>query len=60
MKLVNKKLELINKEGSIDEIIKKIKSFNNENLVNDLNKYLPTTHRKITSSLQEMVLEKLK
>ena len=52
-------MELYNKKIEKEDIIKKIKSFNEKSLVNDLNKYLPSTHRKITPKLKEIVLEKI-
>lgn len=58
LKLINKKMELYNKKVSKEDIINKIKSFKEEILINDLNKYLPSTHRKMTPKLKEMVLEK--
>ena len=60
MKLANKKMELYNKQIKKEDIVNKIKSFKEEILINDLNKYLPSTHRKMTSKLKDMVLEKLK
>ena len=58
IKLVNKKMELYNKQIKKEDIVNKIKSFKEEILINDLNKYLPSTHRKMTSKLKDMVLEK--
>ena len=58
MKMVSKKMELYNKQIKKEDIINKIKSFKEEILINDLNKYLPSTHRKMTPKLKEMVLEK--
>ena len=58
LKLINKKMELHNKKITMDDVIKKIESFSDEKLKEDLNKYLPSTHRKITNELKEMVLKK--
>ena len=58
LKLINKKMELYNKQIKKEDIIDKIKSFKEEILINDLNKYLPSTHRKMTPKLKDMVLAK--
>ena len=58
IKLVNKKLELYGKKTTRDEILEKIKFYDNERLQNDLNKYLPTTQRKLTIHLKQMLIEK--
>lgn len=60
LKLINKKMELLNKKIDIEDILNKIKLFDKKKLKDDLNKYLPLTHRKMVDDLKEMVLTKLK
>lgn len=59
LNLVNKKLEYYKKKTDLQEIIDKIKSFDEKKLINDLNKYLPSNQRKLTSKLKELILNKL-
>ncbi len=58
-KLINKKLELYKKTVSLEDIINKINSFEEKKLIDDLNKYLPSTHRKTTLKLKELLVKKL-
>ena len=60
MKLVNKKMELYKKKIDENDIVNKIKSFKEENLINDLNKYLPTNQRKIIPKIKEMLIQKFR
>lgn len=59
MKLINKKLEYYKKTTTIDDITAKIKTFEEKQLINDLNKYLPSTHRKMTPQLKELLSKKI-
>lgn len=59
IKLVNKKLEYYKKTATKNDIIAKIKVFEEKQLINDLNKYLPSTHRKIISQLKELLLKRI-
>lgn len=59
LKLVNKKMELHNKKITKKDIVEKIKSFKEDNLINDLNKYLPSSHRKMTPQLQELLIKRI-
>jgi len=59
MKLVNRKLEYYKASATKDDIIAKIKAVDENRLINDLNKYLPSTHRKITPQLKDFLLKKI-
>lgn len=59
LKLINKKMELHDKKITLEDVLDKIKSFKEEKIETDLNKYLPSTHRKISTQIKEMLLDKL-
>ncbi len=59
LRLVNKKLEYYKKTTTKDDIIAKIKTLEEKQLTNDLNKYLPSTHRKMTSQLKELLIKRI-
>jgi len=60
LNLINKKMALYDRKITREDILNKVKNFNNEILESDLNKYLPTSHRKLTKQLKEILQEKLK
>ena len=56
--MVHKKMAYYKKEISPEDLIAKVKRFDQEKIKRDLGKFLPITHRKITENLKEMILEK--
>lgn len=59
-KLVNKKMVLYKKKANFEKFIKAVKEFPQEEIKDDLTKFLPITHRGLVSKLKELTLEKLK
>lgn len=59
-KLVNKKMSLYKKTADPNKLIKAINDFPQEEIRNDLTKFLPLTHRNLVEKIKELTLEKLK
>lgn len=59
-KLVNKKMALYKKTADRDKLIKAISDFPQEEIRNDLTKFLPLTHRNLVDKIKELTLDKLK
>ena len=59
-RLVNKKMTLYKKEVNLQQLIKIIKEFPQEEINNDLTKFLPLTHRNLVEKIKDLTLEKLK
>ena len=59
LNLINKKMALYDRKITKEDIVTKVTTFNYKILESDLNKYLPTTHRKLTKQLKEILEEKL-
>jgi hypothetical protein len=53
MELLEKKMELYNKQITIEDIINKIKQYDEKKLKNELNKYLPENQRNIIPFLKD-------
>ncbi len=59
MDIVNKKMEYFNEKIKLEDIIDKIKNFNEEYLILDLTKFLPRGHRKIIKDLKNLTINKI-
>jgi len=59
-KLVNKKKALYKKTADPNKLIKAISDFPQEEIRNDLTKFLPLTHRSLVDKIKELSLNKLK
>jgi predicted nucleotidyltransferase component of viral defense system len=59
-KLVNKKMALYKKTADSNQLIKAITDFPQEEIKNDLTKFLPLTHRDLVNKIKELTLNKLK
>jgi predicted nucleotidyltransferase component of viral defense system len=59
-KLVNKKMALYQKTADPNQLIKAITDFPQEEIKNDLTKFLPLTHRDLVGKIKELTLNKLK
>lgn len=59
-KLVNKKMALYQKTADSNQLIKAINDFSQEEIKNDLTKFLPLTHRDLVGKIKELTLKKLK
>jgi hypothetical protein len=59
-KLVNKKMAFYKKRANLEKLIKAIKEFPQEEIKNDLTKFLPITHRGLVPKVKDLTLEKLK
>ncbi|NCN23881.1 MAG: hypothetical protein COU65_04160 [Candidatus Pacebacteria bacterium CG10_big_fil_rev_8_21_14_0_10_42_12] len=55
MKMVNKKLELINKKFNYNDLLNALNDFKQKQLENDLFKFLPINQRQIVSQLIEFI-----
>lgn len=58
--LVNKKMALYKKKADLKELIKKIEKFPEEEIKNDLTRFLPLTHRHLVKEIKNLTLEKLR
>jgi predicted nucleotidyltransferase component of viral defense system len=58
-KVVNKKMALYKKTADIKKLIEAIKNFPQEEIKEDLTKFLPLTHRDLVEKIKELTLEKL-
>ncbi|MGB9749601.1 MAG: nucleotidyl transferase AbiEii/AbiGii toxin family protein [Caldisericia bacterium] len=59
MDIVNKKMKYYKEKIDLKDIIDKIKNFDEKNLILDLNKFLPRTHRKILKDLKNLTLDEI-
>lgn len=59
-KLVNKKMALYKKTADIKKLIKAVEDFPQEEIKEDLTKFLPLTHRDLVKKIKTSTLEKLK
>jgi len=59
IEMVNKKMEYYDEKVSFEDILNKVKNFDEKNLYRDLSKFLPATHRKITKDLKNLVLREM-
>lgn len=58
-KLVNKKMALYKKSADLERVAQTIKKFPQEEIKNDLTKFLPLTHRNLVKEIKDLTLEKL-
>lgn len=58
--LVNKKMTLYKKTADLPRLIQVIEKFPQEEIKEDLTKFLPTTHRNLVGKIKDLTLEKLK
>lgn len=58
--LVNKKMALYKRKTDLKELIKRIQEIPQDEIKDDLTKFLPLSHRKMVGEIKEMTLEKLK
>jgi len=59
-KLVNKKMVLYKKKADLNQLIKVIERFPQEEIKEDLTKFLPTSHRNLVKKIKALTLAKLK
>lgn len=57
--MISKKMAYYNRKVTIEDLVNKIKEFDNKRLKLDLGKFLPLNQRKIVESIKEMLLRKL-
>jgi predicted nucleotidyltransferase component of viral defense system len=58
--LVNKKMALYKKKANLAQLIERIEKFSEEEIKQDLTKFLPLTHRDLAGKTKSLVLEKLR
>lgn len=58
-KLINKKMALYKKKANLEKLTKAIREFPQEEIKNDLTKFLPLTHRNLVKKIKNLTLEKL-
>lgn len=58
--LINKKMALYKKKTSKEKLIKAVENFSQEEIKNDLTRFLPITHRNLVKEIKNLTLEKLK
>lgn len=59
-KLIRKKLRLYQEKYEPEKLIAKIEAFNEKDLINDINPFLPKTDRQVLTRLKPLLLQKLK
>ena len=57
--LVNKKMALYKKTANLKKLVEAVKNFPQEEIKEDLTKFLPITHRNLVAKIKDLALEKL-
>jgi len=58
--LVNQKMKIYQKRADLRKLIQKVKSFPQQEIKNDLTRFLPLNYRALCREIKQMLLEKLK
>jgi predicted metal-dependent hydrolase len=58
--LINKKMALYGKKADREELAKAVEEFSQDEIKNDLTRFLPVSHRNLVKEIKELTLKKLK